>query len=805
MANEALKKEIHVLVEDFVKNEQKPKSERDVCRIYLEPLFEKLGWHLRELSEVKEQVNQPDGRPDYIFYLNGSIAFFLEAKKIQELTEKDLKQAVNYARSKNKRWAVLSNFKETIILLGDIKETSIIKHVFRRISYTELESHIDDLLLLSNESFRMGAIEKKAQDEGRIKKVVKIDDELLNDILNWRQKLISSIKKNNSKEYSKEELEEIVQTILNRIIFMRTAEDRKHEAKPDNTIRAILNQYEKDKSINIKGRLNKLFKEYDEVYDSKLFTYDESNSQKRHECERVDIDNSTYYKILKETYDKDEIYTYQFNEIDADILGSMYEMYIGRIQSTRKEQGIYYTPKYIVTFIVKNTLGNILKTKKLFEAEKIKVLDMACGSGSFLQETFDVFDEYYKANDKNYAQSKLDSETKTARITRKTRILTNNIYGVDLDSKAVEITQLNLLLKAAENKHRLPSLQENIQCGNSLIEQSLSIESEAFDWHKRFKQVFIKNNGFDIVIGNPPYVFSRNFITEADKTYFSQNYQTFEYQPDLYILFLEQAVRRTRDEGLIGLIVPNAWFGNLRTIKIRKFILENTRILTVVYCPKETFGIGVETAIIILKKSKDHNRNSIGVFKYDKFAKLQVIGKVPQSSLLDGKEYRLNFRFTKNIRDIINKIESDTLPLSELSEITRGVNAYDKYRGQSQDIIINRKYHSDHKVDESYVPELKGKNVSRYSYSWNGQSWIKYGKWLAAPRDPKFFVGERLILRQIPSKRLVTTIITEDFCIDQTVFIAKLTSTKFSLKYVLGLVNSSLMAYYFKYKNEGTR
>jgi hypothetical protein len=169
---------------------------------------------------------------------------------------------------------------------------------------------------------------------------------------------------------------------------------------------------------------------------------------------------------------------------------------------------------------------------------------------------------------------------------------------------------------------------------------------------------------------------------------------------------------------------------------------------------------------------------------------------------LDGKEYRLNFRFTKNNRDIINKIESDTLPLSELSEITRGVNAYDKYRGQSQDIIINRKYHSDHKVDESYVPELKGKNVSRYSYLWNGQSWIKYGKWLAAPRDPKFFVGERLILRQIPSRRLVTTIIMEDFCIDQTVFIAKLTSTKISLKYVLGLVNSSLMAYYFKYKNE---
>lgn len=682
MVNEDLKKEIRFLMDDFIKNENKSKSERDVCRIYLEPLFGKLGWHLRDISEVKEQVNQPDGRPDYIFYLNGSIAFFLEAKKSShELTENDLKQAVNYARSKNKRWAVLSNFKETIILLGDIRETSIIKHVFRRISYSELESHIDDLLLLSNESFQTGIIEKKAQDEGRVKKVVKIDDELLNDILYWRQKLISSVKKNNSKAYSREELEEIVQTILNRIIFIRTAEDRKHEARPDETIRAILNQYEKDKSINIKDRLNKLFKEYDEVYDSKLFTYDELNSQRRHECERAEIDNATYHKILKETYDKDNIYTYQFNEIDADILGSMYEMYIGRIQSTRKEQGIYYTPKYIVKYIVKNTLGTLLKTKKLEETEKIKVLDMACGSGSFLQEAFDVFDEYYKTHDKNYAQSKLDSETEAARITRKTRVLKNNIYGVDLDSKAVEITQLNLLLKAAETKHRLPSLQENIQCGNSLIEQSLSKDSDAFDWKKRFQQIFDTDKGFDIVIGNPPYVYSRNFMSEADKTYFSQNYCSFEYQPDLYIMFLEQAVRCTKNEGLIGFIVPNAWFGNLRTVKIRKFILENTRILNVVYCPKETFGIGVETAIIILQKNKEHNRNNINVFKFDKSAKLQTIGKVPQSLLLDGKEYRLNFRFTKNNRDIINRIESNTSPLSKLSEITRGVNAYDKYRG----------------------------------------------------------------------------------------------------------------------------
>ena len=164
--------EIRLLTDDFVKNEHLPKSERDVCRVYVEPLFAKLGWNFRDLKEVKEQVHQPEGKPDYIFYLNGSIAFYLETKKVKEITPTDLKQAVNYGRSKNKRWAVISNFKETIILICDVKETSILKHVFKRISYSEFERNVENLLLLSKESFQNGLIEEKAQEDGRVKKLV---------------------------------------------------------------------------------------------------------------------------------------------------------------------------------------------------------------------------------------------------------------------------------------------------------------------------------------------------------------------------------------------------------------------------------------------------------------------------------------------------------------------------------------------------------------------------------------------------------------------------------------------------------
>ena len=162
----------------------------------------------------------------------------------------------------------------------------------------------------------------------------------------------------------------------------------------------------------------------------------------------------------------------------------------------------------------------------------------------------------------------------------------------------------------------------------------------------------------------------------------------------------------------------------------------------------------------------------------------------------------LNFRFTNEVFNIIKKLEKNSTKLGEFCYITRGVNAYDKYRGQSEEIIKNRAYHSDHKVDNTYIPELIGRNVTQYSYSWGGKTWIKYGKWLAAPRDPKYFTGERIILRQIPSKRLLGTIIKEDFCIDQTIFIAKPKKAEPSLNYILGVIDSSLMAYYFKYRNE---
>jgi type I restriction-modification system DNA methylase subunit len=713
---EDLKRGVLGLLDDLQKNQAQSLSERDVCRIYIEPLFALLGWNLRNPEEVKEQVSQPQGRPDYIFYLNGSIAFFLETKPFRELTETDIKQAINYGRSKNKRWSVLSNFKETMILLCDTKEDSIWKHIFRRISASDLPSHLEELLLLSKGGFEAGLIEKKAQDQGRTKRTVSIDDELLTDIISWRQKLLASIRKHTTQEYSRLELEEIVQTILDRIIFIRTVEDRRREARPDETIKGILNQYDVDKSISVKDRMNKLFRHYDDIYDSKLFTYDESKPDKRHECERVEIDNLTYSRVLRETYDKDEIYSYNFADIDADVLGAMYEKYIGTMQSKRKEQGIYYTPPFVVEYIVQNTLGKILKKTKAENFAKIRVLDMACGSGSFLLKSFDVLDRSYRQKDKDYSQTKLDSESDAAKMTRKAMILRNNIYGVDLDPKAVEIAQLNLLLKAAETRFRLPDLRDNIKCGNSLVGQSLDEELRPFDWSREFPET-MNTGGFDVVMGNPPYVRQEELL--KIKPYLEANYTVFHSMADLSVYFFEREINMLKDGGQFGMIVSNKWLKAGYGRNLRRFLSQYFIEQFIDFGDLRVFQDATTyPCVLMIRKIKRPNpKMRACVVEALDFTNLEEYvakkGFVFDQRNLNDEPWNIK---SQKYTSILDKIRDQSIPLREYigGNVYRGVLTGLNKAFVIDDATRNALIAADPRSEEVIKPFLTGTEVGRY-------------------------------------------------------------------------------------------
>jgi len=510
---EGAKQEIQRLVEKYNKiveekrikdyNESTTKAE------FIEPFFEALGWDIRNrfhIDEVTREENVSKKRVDYGFRINGIPKFFLEAKSLNgDLDDpKFVDQAVNYSWHKDCTWAVLTNFERIKILNAEVRAANYLQSQFMTISCREFFDRFDDLWLLSRESFEKGLLDKEAERWGKKTKKAPVDEQLLADFTRFRELLSKSITRLNQREnLSEEELDESVQRILDRLIFIRNCEDRELEAA---TLRSRFREWLSRGKGRFVKELHDIFTYFDKEYNSKIFSM--------HQCDILDISDEVLREIIEGLYHtKDGSISYDFSAIDADVLGNIYEQYLSNILKKtekrakltenhvhRKEQGIYYTPTYIVDYIVRNTLGELLKDEKV-DVEKIRILDPACGSGSFLIKAFDVLNEHYLKNDKDYAQAQLDT---AGRFTRKTRILQNNIFGVDLDKQAVEIAQLNLLLKIAEKGHRLPILEQNIKCGNSLIDDEKIAGDKAFDWEKEFREI-VNNGDFDVVIGNPPY------------------------------------------------------------------------------------------------------------------------------------------------------------------------------------------------------------------------------------------------------------------------------------------------------------
>jgi tRNA1(Val) A37 N6-methylase TrmN6/HAMP domain-containing protein len=378
-------------------------------------------------------------------------------------------------------------------------------------------------------------------------------------------------------------------------------------------------------------------------------------------------------------------------------------------------------------------------------------------------------------------------------------ILENNIYGVDLNEESVEIAKLSLWLRTALPRRKLNDLSSNVKCGNSLIDDKKIAGNKAFKWENEFPDVFEKG-GFDVVIGNPPYV--TNSFSETVKQFINKHYETAQYQLDLYISFMEKGAKVLKNNGMLSYIVPNSWLKNLMFGKSRKYFLENLNFEIIIPNLDNIFvDASVDTLIFSASKTETLNpKVEIGQFKERAYFKKH---DTKQSRFVTNKKYIFDVEISEESESIFEKVKNLSINLDELSDITRGVNPYDKYRGQSEDIIKNKVYHADYKKDETFVPEIRGKHVNRYSLDWDNSSYISYGEWLAAPRDPKYFSGDRIICRQVLSDYLNCTYLKDDFIIDQSVFIAKLDTEhleRINPYFLLGQLCSKLVAFYFKFK-----
>jgi type I restriction-modification system DNA methylase subunit len=402
----------------------------------------------------------------------------------------------------------------------------------------------------------------------------------------------------------------------------------------------------------------------------------------------------------------------------------------------KKAGGVYYTPTYIVDYIVKQTVGKLVECKKpgpQGSVSKLKILDPACGSGSFLLGAYQFLldwhrDQYVNDDPHKWAKGKSpriyqgqSGEWKLTTNERK-RILLNNIYGVDIDTQAVEVTKLSLLLKVLEGENKetigrqlmlfqervLPDLANNIKCGNSLIgpdfyhgkQMPLFDEDEmyrinAFDWEAEFPKI-MKNGGFDAVIGNPPYVDIKS-LPEENVKYIFEKYNFANNRINLFATFIEKIFSLVKNDGFYySMIVPTSLLAQESYKELRKWILYNSLISTIVRLPNELFGntigdVKVDTMIFVFtkKQEKINKTNIIGYSGYNRINKIDR-NSANFFSQIDQERWNKNdfvwLIHTDNLQaEIIEKCIKETRPLEELVEFSLGITPYDKYKGHTTD------------------------------------------------------------------------------------------------------------------------
>ncbi|MBI5352723.1 MAG: Eco57I restriction-modification methylase domain-containing protein [Chloroflexi bacterium] len=669
------------LVERFEANRESYRSgkynETQLRREFLDPFFEALGWDIFNkggyaetykdvIHEDSLEIEGENKAPDYAFRIGGARKFFVEAKKPAVNIEFNIHPAFQlrrYAWSAKLPLGILTDFEEFAVYDCRTKPDKKDKASLGRIALYSYKDYIEKwdeiAAIFSRDAVLKGSFDQYAEglNASRRRGTTEVDDAFLAEIERWRDLLAKNIALRNP-SLNVRELNYAVQITIDRIIFLRICEDRgverdyqlKEIAMTPSALASRGTSPKSDRSSSDLGEAGRgsvyaglcaLFKKADARYNSGLFHFKDEKEQSGAADNltlSLIVDDKVLQDILKNLYYPESPYV--FREIPSDILGQVYERFLGKVirltaghqakveekPEVRKAGGVYYTPTYIVEYIVQNTVGKLLEGKTPKEAARLKILDPACGSGTFplgaYQYLLDWHLKYYAEADnspekwltgKNPAiyQVKDGYRLTTA---KKKEILLNNIFGVDIDAQAVEVTKLSLLLKVLEGESSetigsqlalfqervLPDLGNNIKCGNSLIgpdyyegqQLTMGFEGEeeryrvnAFDWRGEFSDVFI-HGGFDAVIGNPPYIRIQELqeTSPIDVEFYKKCYQAASKgNYDIYVVFIEKGLSILNERGRLGFILPHKFFNAQYGAPVRNVIAKGKHLAKVVH------------------------------------------------------------------------------------------------------------------------------------------------------------------------------------------------------------------------------
>lgn len=718
---------------------------------FIDPFFELLDWDLgnkQGFSEAYRDVIREDQvmvggqqkAPDYCFKIGVEKKFFVEAKKPSVDIKKDIGAAYQlrrYAYSAKLPLSILTDFHEFAVYDTRIKPKPKDKAEVARIFYCKFDEYEQNFEYIYNtfskDAILKGSFDRYVADTKKKKGTSEVDKEFLKLIEDWRNDLAKNIAVNNLKLdlYS---LNTAVQKIIDRIIFLRIAEARNIE--PEDTLSNFA------ESSNIYKKLDVYFQQADKRYNSGLFKIENWLSD-------LKIDDKVLKELIKSTYYPES--PYEFSVLPVEILGNIYEQFLGKVihltathqakieekPEVKKAGGVYYTPQYIVDYIVKNTVGEKVKDSTPEKIEALKILDPACGSGSFLLGAYayllrwhlDYYTKDKKSLEKYKKLGRIYDYKGDFKLTidEKKKILKNNIFGVDIDGQAVEVTKLSLLLKLMEDETQqsagmlikynkealLPDLSDNIKCGNSLIgtdfygSKNMSLfgtdemrKVNAFDWEKEFKDIF-DDGGFDAVIGNPPWVslsgkFGNDLLSNEEIQYLMGKYKSNTSMPNLYENFIWKGLRLVRKDGVFSFIVPDRLGYNKQFVNLRKYILDNFEIQELQYKAKFP-NIVADTLIFIIKNKKTvEYKIKIGEFG-------QTSQTKNKKDILSHEDYVYSYEINDAVSRILKKIDNleNKQLLNQIFESTSG------FGGKSSEITEKKNL-------STQIQIIKGKNISRY-------------------------------------------------------------------------------------------
>jgi len=810
---------------------------------FLRELFVKiLGYTLNpspNYNLITEKKNEGNSKKaDGAILVSGKVVGVIELKdhKTTDLSQIEV-QAFGYKnRNKEAIYVVISNFEKLRFYIDnavDFEEFDLFhltKEDFARLwiclAYENIEKNLP-------KQIKSASLTNEDQ----------ITNALYKDYSNFKRDLFDDILKNNPTDDTDHKilLFKKTQKLLDRLLFIFFAEDR--GLLPPNSIMLIINQWEKLKELDeyqpFYNRLKKYFgymntgfqgKNYEVfAYNGGLFKPDEV------------LDGLTISDDVLRNYCK-KIADYDFaSDVDVNILGHIFENSLTEIEevttrlltaghdplgqpqttSKRKKDGVFYTPQYITKYIVENTVGKLCREKKAelgiddseYFADKkrqvatkkaliekldayrdwllqISICDPACGSGAFLNAALNFLIAEHKLIDE------MGAKVEGAAIVFpnvENSILENNLYGVDINEESVEIAKLSLWLRTAKPHRKLNSLNDNIKCGNSLIDDPAVAGEKAFNWQNEFPKVFAKG-GFDVVIGNPPYV-RPHYLKDEIKHYLWNSFQTYEKKADLYVCFMETALQIVKHSGLTSFIVSDGWLRLDSFEELRKYILQNTNVLQIIDFTNDVFeSATVKTCIFIFQKGAS-DCNSLQAAVIDDNVELSSIDfhTIQQEAFRSSYKNVFDLSIDNSSLKLKTKMQANTQPLGELFNLAFGVKTGDDERFLTFDPTVS----------PDCKKLVRGADINRWTIDFKGEYVIyqpeqmRLNKTTARPGTAERFEQPKVLVRDTGGG-LMATYDDSAYYVKDVIIIEDEKKSMSSLKALAALLNSKLLRWYYE-------